>query len=182
MEARAGIGDDLAGRPQARDQARQHGLVGGLTGGQQQANRQPHGIDDGVDLGRQSPTGTADGLTRALFFRRRRADGRARSRGRSDAANPASRRPAPRNCAATRRPSPIDCSGCEASSFRGRSAPAGRATASRCAASRKSRSAPAGRPAAAPRAACSATAARSPPTPGRSGQNLRSPSSHRLEA
>ena len=64
----AAVGDRIAGRPQAVDQARQGGLVGGLTGRQQEADRQAGGIDDGVDLGRQSPTRTADGVIRAPFF------------------------------------------------------------------------------------------------------------------
>jgi hypothetical protein len=64
----AAVGDRLAGRAQALDQARQGGLVGGLAGRQQQANRQAYSIDDGVDLGRQSPTRTADGVIRAPLF------------------------------------------------------------------------------------------------------------------
>ena len=64
----AAVGDRIARRPQAVDQARQGGLVGGLTGRQQKADRQTGSVDDGVDLGRQSPTRTTDGVIRAPFF------------------------------------------------------------------------------------------------------------------
>jgi hypothetical protein len=43
--------------------------IGGLAGGQRDADRIAQSVDDDVDLGGQSASGTADGLVLAVFFR-----------------------------------------------------------------------------------------------------------------
>ena len=61
------VGYDGAGR-QGVEEERCSGLVGGLSGCDQQPDRQAILIDDGVDLGAQSATGTADGVIRPPLF------------------------------------------------------------------------------------------------------------------
>lgn len=64
----AAVGDRVAGRSEPGQQRRHGGLVGGLAWAEQDAQRQAVGIDDGVDLGRQSAARSSDGVIRTPFF------------------------------------------------------------------------------------------------------------------
>jgi len=64
----AAVGDGVAGRPETVDQRRHGGLVGGLARAQHVTDGQAPGVDDAVDLARQSSTRTTDGVIRTPFF------------------------------------------------------------------------------------------------------------------
>jgi hypothetical protein len=64
----AAIGDEGPSGRQASEQFRADCLVGGLARRDDEADGQTLLVNDGMDLGRQSPTRTADGVIRAPFF------------------------------------------------------------------------------------------------------------------
>lgn len=64
----AAVSDHIATQPQRPDQFGCGGLVGGLAWGEHEADGQAAAVNDGMDLGTQSPTGTTDGVIRAPFL------------------------------------------------------------------------------------------------------------------
>lgn len=64
----ASIGDDVPRQGQAVHQGWKRRLVRRLASGEHQSDGEAIGIDDGVDLCRQSSTRTTDGVIRTPFF------------------------------------------------------------------------------------------------------------------